>query len=299
MNQTPKKFQNNNERLNQNHSELNENNSQQNQNNPQLNNNNNNNNFIPPSFNNFGNNPFIPPAQYLSEINNNNIRRPNLNQNIPYVNIPNINPNPNFSYINSNQNNHPQMPNLNQREQPSSIFRNGNVSYDENTSFYSDQSGIYSFGFPTNYNNNYNNRIRENIPQPLINESFPNSFNNQSNINSRIPQPHGPLLPYIPPSPYIVNNRLNNLPSSIRIRPRISHNEERMMIKEQLNEIEINEDFLNKNTIKECIICLEEFKVGDKICYLPCFHFFHSDCIKKWIDESKKCPVCNNCINLN
>ena len=64
-------------------------------------------------------------------------------------------------------------------------------------------------------------------------------------------------------------------------------------------EIDLTEDILEKSESKECSICLDDFKVGDKICYLPCFHFYHAECIKKWVHNSNKCPVCNYEMKFN
>ena len=43
---------------------------------------------------------------------------------------------------------------------------------------------------------------------------------------------------------------------------------------------------------KKCLICLEIFKEGDNTIILPCIHIFHSDCIKKWLQKQKVCPLC-------
>ena len=49
----------------------------------------------------------------------------------------------------------------------------------------------------------------------------------------------------------------------------------------KLEEITINEDIIDKSESKECNICLEKYSINEKICYLPCFHFFHASCIKE------------------
>ena len=64
-------------------------------------------------------------------------------------------------------------------------------------------------------------------------------------------------------------------------------------ISDLLEEIEITEDIINKARIEECPICLEDYSFNNKICYLPCFHVFHSKCIKNWLNKSKNCPLCN------
>lgn len=43
---------------------------------------------------------------------------------------------------------------------------------------------------------------------------------------------------------------------------------------------------------KQCVICLEEMKVGSKATALPCFHIFHQDCIINWLNNSSLCPLC-------
>ena len=52
--------------------------------------------------------------------------------------------------------------------------------------------------------------------------------------------------------------------------------------------------FNNKNIDKNCIICLENFIIGQEILTLPCFHFFHCNCISKWLLKKKLCPICHS-----
>ncbi|KAI3471366.1 hypothetical protein Pfo_030730 [Paulownia fortunei] len=49
----------------------------------------------------------------------------------------------------------------------------------------------------------------------------------------------------------------------------------------------------------ECIICLSEFAIGDKIRVLDkCNHGFHLQCIQKWLVSRSSCPTCRtNCSN--
>lgn len=46
-----------------------------------------------------------------------------------------------------------------------------------------------------------------------------------------------------------------------------------------------------KNSM-ECSICLENYKPGDEIRTLFCFHFFHKDCIDSWFNSSHKAICC-------
>lgn len=43
----------------------------------------------------------------------------------------------------------------------------------------------------------------------------------------------------------------------------------------------------------ECVICLSEFKEGEKLRILPkCNHGFHVKCIDKWLKSHSSCPTC-------
>ena len=43
---------------------------------------------------------------------------------------------------------------------------------------------------------------------------------------------------------------------------------------------------------KQCSICLEEYRNGDEVVYLPCLHIFHKDCIYTWLRNHDDCPIC-------
>jgi hypothetical protein len=67
-------------------------------------------------------------------------------------------------------------------------------------------------------------------------------------------------------------------------------------VKVTLNQDEFNnlEKFnFNLNETKECLICLENFKINDQVTKIHCNHIFHTTCIKEWLlKENSKCPVC-------
>jgi len=42
----------------------------------------------------------------------------------------------------------------------------------------------------------------------------------------------------------------------------------------------------------KCIICLAEFQIGENESILPCLHIFHQECLYKWIENKKWCPIC-------
>ena len=84
---------------------------------------------------------------------------------------------------------------------------------------------------------------------------------------------------------------------------RINNNSYTFSIKENSNrfieELEIDEKFNHDIEIEKnkCIICLDNYKIHDKISYLPCLHLFHSGCIKEWLKRSNKYPLCKNEVN--
>ncbi|XP_042242582.1 uncharacterized protein LOC121879861 [Homarus americanus] len=42
----------------------------------------------------------------------------------------------------------------------------------------------------------------------------------------------------------------------------------------------------------ECVICMIDFTVGDRVRYLPCMHTYHTECIDDWLMRSFTCPSC-------
>eukprot|EP00943_MAST-04B_sp_MAST-4B-sp1_P003067 g3067.t1 len=46
---------------------------------------------------------------------------------------------------------------------------------------------------------------------------------------------------------------------------------------------------------EHCSICLEKYKPSSIVTCLPCSkqHFYHNHCIKQWLAQSRKCPLCN------
>jgi len=45
--------------------------------------------------------------------------------------------------------------------------------------------------------------------------------------------------------------------------------------------------------IEDCIICSMNFKFGEKIIILPCFHIYHEKCLITWLKDHKTCPLDN------
>jgi len=43
---------------------------------------------------------------------------------------------------------------------------------------------------------------------------------------------------------------------------------------------------------QNCAICLEAYQKGDFLTALHCNHFFHVDCLARWLRRSTQCPLC-------
>ena len=41
-----------------------------------------------------------------------------------------------------------------------------------------------------------------------------------------------------------------------------------------------------------CSICLEPFRNGDLLKWLPCFHPHHQECVDNWLLVNASCPIC-------
>jgi len=42
----------------------------------------------------------------------------------------------------------------------------------------------------------------------------------------------------------------------------------------------------------KCSVCYYEYKEGDNLMVLPCFHKYHDECITGWLKTQDFCPVC-------
>lgn len=43
----------------------------------------------------------------------------------------------------------------------------------------------------------------------------------------------------------------------------------------------------------QCVICRLDYEDGDTLSILPCKHMYHNECINKWLQINKVCPVCS------
>ncbi|CAK8543328.1 unnamed protein product [Lathyrus sativus] len=50
----------------------------------------------------------------------------------------------------------------------------------------------------------------------------------------------------------------------------------------------------SKSGIDLCVICQIEYEEGEALVALHCEHPYHKDCISKWLQIKKVCPICSN-----
>ncbi|XP_042507823.1 E3 ubiquitin ligase BIG BROTHER-related-like isoform X2 [Macadamia integrifolia] len=49
-----------------------------------------------------------------------------------------------------------------------------------------------------------------------------------------------------------------------------------------------------EDVVDRCVICQDEYKDGESLVMLSCEQPYHSDCISKWLQIKKVCPICSN-----
>ena len=124
----------------------------------------------------------------------------------------------------------------------------------------------YMMNGMNNMNNNMNNMMN-NMSNMMnnMNAMFNNMFNNNMGMG------------------YIDFNNMNNENMGNGVEPTILNNLDTAKLKD-VSKLEDDK--------KNCIICMEDFKNGDEVIYLPCLHVFHNTCILEWLKRHDDCPVC-------
>ena len=160
-------------------------------------------------------------------------------------------------------------------------LNNVSIQYNTNSSSTSRSSSSSS--------NNINNFF---APPPVVYPSYNYNNNNHSNNNNNNMQfPSNLDLPS-----NIANIILPNLIIGERghvfnpLNPNNNSNINIEAVMGLLPSSEIKEKKEGDNN--NCIICLADFEVGDKVTSLPCLHMFHTDCIKNWLKSKNHCPIC-------
>lgn len=178
----------------------------------------------------------------------------------------------------------------------SSTFGNGNANNFMNSS---------SFNNNANFNNNFNNNMQSIVQSN--NNMIPNNFNMGMNnlFNSMSMMMNNMNNMFMNNMNYMNNmfmnmNNLNNLNNMLMnnmnnmqynnmgnmnqgIEPSLLNN---------LNVTSIQDSSKLEKEKGNCVICLDNFKNGDEIIYLPCLHVFHKNCLLEWFRGHNFCPIC-------
>ena len=139
------------------------------------------------------------------------------------------------------------------------------------------------FSNESNSNNSEISLVNSQYAESLynsINSVIPMSIENNNNNGIFAPQPFA--RPQLRHQIYYNNINVRN-PSILNS----SNDNEYLLFEVSLQ----NVDKLD-NEKKKCIICLDDFKNGDKVSFLPCTHFFHYKCINSWFKNKNTCPLC-------
>ena len=70
-----------------------------------------------------------------------------------------------------------------------------------------------------------------------------------------------------------------------------SNSYNRLLIQKMSEEITQFNNILYKEN-NGCVICLDNFKIDEKIIKLPCNHIYHPECIQDWLKDNITCPLC-------
>ncbi|KAF2668629.1 hypothetical protein BT63DRAFT_281833 [Microthyrium microscopicum] len=54
----------------------------------------------------------------------------------------------------------------------------------------------------------------------------------------------------------------------------------------------VDQNMLGDSEKAECTICMGEVALGEVVTELYCHHWFHTDCIKPWLEQHNTCPHC-------
>ena len=240
-----------------------------------------------------------------NDINNNNINNNNNNENRNNNNSNNTNNNEgiissimNFFGRRSNNEQNNSNANDNREESPSRLERI--ISKISNTVSYI--AGLkrnldYTINqFTNSSSNSTQNSVVYYVTQPLVSSNIQNDPNNPNNIpnNSNILFQSNIVLPpnfaNVPLPPLIIGEGGQVLNPSEQI-----NNVNIDAIMSLLPSSEIKEK--NEGENNNCIICLNDFEIGDNVTSLPCLHVYHTDCIKSWLKSKNHCPICKYTIS--
>jgi len=57
-----------------------------------------------------------------------------------------------------------------------------------------------------------------------------------------------------------------------------------------ISDVQMHEDLEEISCL--CTFCLDDMKVGEELCRLPCMHTFHRRCVHAWLERDRRCMLC-------
>lgn len=172
---------------------------------------------------------------------------------------------------------------------------------DNNNSDNNNQNNISDINNDDNNNSDINNDnehyqvdyMNLTIPIDLNNTNIGQSLNNAINLNAENSNFVFSFLPNnnLINNTNIVNQILSNMTNIVNNTNNTQEDVNITMDKDDIDNLEILKYSSDKNT--SCSICLMDVEKDDEIFKIKCDHFFHKDCLEKWLsDYNYLCPIC-------
>uniref|UniRef100_A0A7S1QJT0 RING-type E3 ubiquitin transferase n=1 Tax=Alexandrium catenella TaxID=2925 RepID=A0A7S1QJT0_ALECA len=57
-----------------------------------------------------------------------------------------------------------------------------------------------------------------------------------------------------------------------------------------VSDLELHEELAETSCL--CTFCLDDMKIGEELCRLPCMHTFHRRCVYAWLQRDRRCMLC-------
>jgi len=191
---------------------------------------------------------------------------------------------------------------------------------DEDVIYAPNDNNISFSTIPNTVNNNKLDEILAQNYEEEENENVINNIRNEDAINDAVideaiarslQDEFDPPTPSLPSVPAVITRLNRSRPLLANRTPvdvdRMSYEQlltldenvkKRGLTKSEIDALPIMEF---KSTMahqsSSCSICMGEYVVRDKLRRLPCKHYYHKECIDKWLSENKTCPICKHSIN--
>ena len=68
-------------------------------------------------------------------------------------------------------------------------------------------------------------------------------------------------------------------------RSQASRENTKLLVTDKISQQQVNEEL-------QCAICVKDFTEAEEVKRLSCNHFFHEQCILRWLQEKTTCPLC-------